>query len=74
MIQKAVKLAAQRAGTHRRATGHTLRQTLATHLSEEGQDIRTIQEHLGHKDLSTPKIYTHLLNPGPPGVQSAAEA
>jgi site-specific recombinase XerD len=73
LVQKAVKDAVMKAGLTKRATCHTFRHSFATHLLESGYDIRTVQELLGHNDVKTTMIYTHVLNRGPTGVRSPVD-
>jgi integrase len=73
VLQRAVKTAALRAGIPKRVSCHTFRHSFATHLLEANYDIRTVQELLGHTDVSTTQIYTHVLNRGPGAVRSPAD-
>ena len=69
-VQKAVRLAARQLAIHKPVSCHTLRHSFATHLLARGADIRTVQEQLGHSDVRTTQIYTHVLQQGASGVRS----
>ena len=74
IVQKAVRKAVREAGLTKRATCHTFRHSFATHVLQSGYDVRTVQELLGHKDVRTTMIYTHVLNRGGKGVKSPMDA
>jgi integron integrase len=73
LFSRSLKVAVRNAGLTKRVTSHTFRHSFATHLLADGYDIRTVQELLGHQDVRTTMIYTHVLNRGGRGVRSPAD-
>ena len=70
VVQKAVRQAAREAGINKTVSPHTFRHSFATQLLQNGYDIRTVQELLGHKEVKTTMVYTHVLDQGPKAVIS----